>query len=37
MLGELGGTTTSFLHFVVSTNVFFGNFDQIDQHVSKQL
>lgn len=36
MLGEQGRTTTSILHFVVSTNVFFGNFDQIDQQVSKQ-
>lgn len=36
MLREQGGTTTSILHFVVSTNVGFGNFDQTDQWASKQ-
>jgi hypothetical protein len=35
MLREQGGTTTSILHFVVSTDVSFGNFDQINQWASK--
>jgi hypothetical protein len=35
-LWEQRGTTTSVLHFVVSTNVGFGNFDQINQWASKQ-